>query len=103
MAYKATFKGSYTDKYDKRYTQLFYEYRGHEYQVTKANSWTGCSSDYIYGDMRLSIQHKKAQETIDWMIEHPRTEERTPEEIAEAEEAQRRLDEAIDMMFSDIE
>ncbi len=101
MAHKATYKGSYTDRFDKRYTLLFYEYRGHEYTIEKANSWTACSSDYTMGNS-LAAQHRRAQEEIDNMIENPRR-ERTPEEIAEAEEAQRKLNDAIDKLFSDWE
>lgn len=103
MAHKATYKGSYTDRFDKRYTTLFYEYRGHEYMIEKANSWTACSSDYTMDNKNsLAAQHRRAQEEIDNMIENPRR-ERTPEDIAEAEEAQKKLNEAIDMMFADWE
>lgn len=69
--YKATFKSSYTDKYDKRYTYLTYEYRGHEYEVVKPNSWTACSSEYTIGDKTLAKQHIKAQAEIDSMIDSP--------------------------------
>lgn len=31
---KATFKFAYTPKFDDRYTELFYEYKGFEYSVT---------------------------------------------------------------------
>ena len=70
MANKATFKMAHTDRFDKRYTTLIYEYRGHEYEVIKANSWA-CSSDYTMrgGSMTLSAQHKRAQEEIDNLIE----------------------------------
>lgn len=67
--YKATFKCAVKDKFDDRYTALFYEYKGHEYQIIKANNWMACSSDYLYGDMRLTEQHKRAQAAIDEMIE----------------------------------
>lgn len=69
--HKATFKSSYTDKYDSRYTELTYEYRGHEYTVIKANNWSACSSEYTIGDKTLAKQHKRAQAEIDEMIDNP--------------------------------
>ncbi len=73
MEYKAEYIGAYTDRYDKRYTTLFYRYRGREYQVVKANNWGACSSDYTMkgGSMTLSKQHKEAQEMIDNMVDNP--------------------------------
>lgn len=97
-SYKATFKCRVNDKYDKRYSDLFYEYRGHEYIVTVANSWA-CSSDYLPGGyMSLYNQHKRAQELIDAQIEREaRGEEYKPAEYTgEAEKA-------LDMFFAYID
>ena len=93
--YKATFKYRYTDKYDKRYSELYYEYRGHEYSVTVANSWTACSSDYTVGGSKsLYRQHKEAQEMIDAKIEREaRGEEEKHAEYTGA------VEEALDMFF----
>lgn len=102
MAYKATYKGCINDRYDKRYTELVYEYRGHEYIVTKPNSWTGCSSDYYYGDMRLTEQHRRAQEGIDAKIDHPYQKPYQKPSEEEIAEAQKKLDDAMELFYSSV-
>lgn len=57
---KATYKGCVHDGW--KHTELFYEYRGHEYTVTKHNN--GCL------DKSLKQQHEEAQAEIDYKIEH---------------------------------
>lgn len=99
MAQKADYIGSYTDKYDKRYTTLFYRYRGHEYQIVKANNWMSCSSDYTMrgGSMSLARQHKEAQDSIDAKIEA----EKNPQPIPEAKWTKEYEDEIWKMMFGE--
>lgn len=77
MERKARYIGKAFNKFDHTYTPLFYEYRGHEYQVTAPQGWTA-SSDYYTGYMRLSEQHKREQERIDAQIEAERLQEQTP-------------------------
>lgn len=69
--YPAKFIGAVKDRYEHRYVDLEYEYRGERYLVTKPLSWTACSSDYFYGDMRLTEQHRRAQESIDAKLDNP--------------------------------
>lgn len=57
---KATYKGCYHDGWE--HTNLFYEYRGHEYMVTKDNNG--------YMGKSLKQQHEEAQADIDYKIEH---------------------------------
>ena len=69
MAEKAKFVAVIRNRnpYDKKaweHTELLYEYRGHEYIVTKHNN--GYSGD------SLPSQHKKAQEEIDKLIDAPK-------------------------------
>jgi len=45
-----------------QHTELFYEYRGHEYTVTKHNNG--------YMDKSLRQQHEDEQRRIDKLIEH---------------------------------
>lgn len=93
---KATFKFAYTDRYDDRYTELFYEYKGFEYSVTKANNWSACSSDYLPGGyMSLVNQHNRNQQAIDKKINGRETMP-TKEEI---EASQKALDDALDMLY----
>lgn len=68
---KATYKGRATDKYDRRYTTLFYEYKGFEYSVVAPNTWN-CSSDYLDGGYNsLRNQHLREQKRIDDMLARP--------------------------------
>lgn len=60
MNYKATYKGCVHDGW--KHTELFYEYRGHEYIITKHNNG--------YMDKSLRQQHEEAQAEIDYKIEH---------------------------------
>lgn len=60
MKYKAKYIGCIRD--DWKHTELFYEYRGHEYCVTKHNNG--------YMDKSLKQQHEEAQAKIDYKIEH---------------------------------
>ena len=71
--FKAKYKGSYRNKYDKRYYTQVWEYRGHDYVITVPTGWD-CSTDYIYGDMQQSKQHKREQEAIDAMLDNPKEE-----------------------------
>ncbi len=66
--YKAVYKGSVSNKYDKRYYTQVWEYRGHDYTITVPTGWE-CSTDYIYSDMRQAEQHRREQEAIDRTIE----------------------------------
>lgn len=45
-----------------KHTELFYEYRGHEYCIIKHNNG--------YMDKSLRKQHEEEQAKIDYMIEH---------------------------------
>lgn len=69
--YPAKFIGAVKDRYEHRYIDLEYEYRGERYLVTKPISWTACSSDYFSGSMRLTEQHRRAQEAIDAKLDNP--------------------------------
>ena len=61
---KATYKGKgYGRGYDKGTTYLYYEYRGHEYMVEDRH-WNPAASD-----MTLALQHRRAQDEIDDIIE----------------------------------
>lgn len=79
--YKARFIGAVKDRYEHRYVDLEYEYRGERYLVSKPCSWTACSSDYLYGDMRLAKQHERAQAIIDAKLDNPPIE--YPEQVYE--------------------
>lgn len=57
--YKATYKGCVHDGWE--HTELFYEYRGHEYIITKHNNG--------YMGESLKLQHEKEQRKIDESIE----------------------------------
>jgi hypothetical protein len=70
--FKATYKGS-SRTADSRYYLQIWEYRGHEYEVEVPTGWN-CSTDYIYGDMRQSEQHRREQEAIDAMLDNPKEE-----------------------------
>ena len=69
---KARYIGS--TKIDKNYLEMEFEYRGKTYIVTRALSWTACSSDYTLknGSMTESKQHKRAQELIDNQLDNPK-------------------------------
>lgn len=70
---KATYLGSV--KHDKNYLEMMFVYRGKTYFVTRALSWTACSSDYtVNGSMAEYKQHKRAQEQIDNELDNPKTE-----------------------------
>lgn len=70
--YRSAFKKSFRMPFEDRYYIQVWEYRGHEYEVTIAKSWTGCSSDYLRGGyMSQYNQHKRAHEDIDNMIDNP--------------------------------
>lgn len=58
--YEAKFIGATKDSW--KHTELFYEYRGYEYCVTKHNNG--------YMDKPLRVQHKEAQAEIDEKIKH---------------------------------
>ena len=60
MEKKATFKGWRADSWE--HTDLFYEYRGHEYIITKDNNG--------YMGTPLWKQHEEEQKRIDEMIEN---------------------------------
>lgn len=82
MEKKATFKCVIrnTNPFDKHaweHTDLLYEYRGHEYIVTKHNN--GYWGDSLYQ------QHQEAQRKIDDMIAHEN--DPIPEWNPEAQEA----------------
>ena len=62
MKYKPVKKEVYRDTY---FTTIVYEYRGHTYEVTYANSnQCACTP--------ARIQHRYEQEKIDNMIDNPR-------------------------------
>lgn len=64
MEKKATFKGAFSDnRFGKgwEHTELLYEYRGHEYIITKDNNG--------YMGTPLWKQHQEEQSRIDKMIE----------------------------------
>lgn len=56
---KATYIGAYHDGWE--HTELFYEYRGYKYCVTKHNNG--------YMDKSLREQHEEEQRKIDELIE----------------------------------
>ena len=58
----ATYSKNPFDKHSWEHTDLTYEYRGHQYIVTKHNN--GYSGDPLW------LQHKNAQAEIDYKIEH---------------------------------
>ena len=61
---KATYKGkSYGRGYSQGITYLYYEYRGHEYMVEDRH-WSPTASD-----MTLALQHRRAQDEIDRLID----------------------------------
>ena len=72
---KAKYIGS-TQSMDKNYLNMHFEYRGENYIVVRALSWTACSSDYTSrnGSRAEWRQHKEAQESIDAKLDHPREE-----------------------------
>ena len=88
--FKATYKGSFSNKYDLRYYTQIWEYRGHEYNVTVPTGWD-CSTDFLYGDMRQSEQHRRNQEAIDRQI----AEGETP-----VKPATNQAQEGLDLFFS---
>ena len=60
-------------KIDKNYLEMEFEYRGKTYFVTRALSWTACSSDYtINGANSERNQHKRAQKLIDNELDNPK-------------------------------
>lgn len=62
-------------KIDKNYLEMLFEYRGKTYLVTRALSWTACSSDYtISGANSERNQHKRAQALIDNELDNPKSE-----------------------------
>ena len=69
---KARYIGS--TKIDKNYLEMEFEYRGKTYFITRALSWTACSSDYTLksGSMTESKQHKREQERIDNELDNPK-------------------------------
>ena len=71
---KARYIGS--TKIDKNYLEMEFEYRGKTYFITRALSWTACSSDYTLksGSMTESKQHKREQERIDNELDNPKSE-----------------------------
>ena len=98
MKSNATYKRSYNIPHEDRYYIQVWEYRGREYEVEIATSWTGCSSDYLSGGyMSQYNQHRRAQAAIDEAIDNP-TPAASPEEVKKAQED---LQKAIDMMFED--
>lgn len=101
--YKATFKCRVTDRYDKRYSDLFYEYRGHEYIVQVANSWTACSSDYLPGgSMSLYNQHKREQKLIDDMVDNPVSPEEEAKAIEEGQKKNREFMKELDSWMNQL-
>lgn len=61
---RAQYKGKTIDRYTGD-IHLFYEYHGHEYMITDYNT------HYGYGLSKLTSQHKREQERIDYLIAHP--------------------------------
>ena len=59
---KALYSKNPLDKHSWEHTDLLYEYRGHQYIVTKHNN--GYAFDSLYK------QHQEEQAKIDSMIEH---------------------------------
>lgn len=61
-------------KIDKNYLEMEFEYRGKTYFVTRALSWTACSSDYTLksGSMTENKQHKREQERINNELDNPK-------------------------------
>jgi hypothetical protein len=76
--FKAIYKGS-SRTADNRYYLQIWEYRGHEYEVeVPSNGWM-CSSDYQRGGYYSQYnQHRRAQEQIDELIDHPAPEIKEP-------------------------
>ena len=65
--YKAKFIGATRDRNPReawKHTELWYEYRGHQYCVVKHNNG--------YMDKPLRVQHEEAQREIDEMIDNPK-------------------------------
>lgn len=78
--YKAKFIGATRDRNPReawKHTELWYEYRGHQYCVVKHNNG--------YMDKPLRVQHEEAQAEIDYKIEHEN--DPIPEYTGEAEKA----------------
>lgn len=75
MEARAKYKGCVHDGW--KHTELFYEYRGHEYIITKHNNG--------YMDKSLRQKHEEEQRRIDEMIEHEN--DPIPEYDRSAEEA----------------
>ena len=71
---KAIYKGCVHDGWE--HTELFYEYRGHEYIITKHNNG--------YMDKSLRQKHEEEQRRIDELIEHEN--DPIPEYTGSAEE-----------------
>lgn len=94
---KAKYIGS-VKNIDPNYLHMEFEYRGRRYFVTRALSWTACSSDYtMNGSMAEWKQHKRAQELIDSTIEA----EKNPQPIAEAKWTKEYEDEIWSMLGFD--
>ena len=60
--FKAVIKREPWDRHAWEHTDLLYEYRGHEYIVTKHNNG--------YAGKSLTQQHREEQARIDELIEH---------------------------------
>ena len=60
METKAVYKGCVNDGW--QHTELFYEYKGHQYSITKHNNG--------YMDKNLKEQHEEQQRRIDELIKH---------------------------------
>lgn len=88
--YKATYICSTRSKYDRKYYTQHWEYRGISYMVTMPADGNP-SSDYIYGDMKPTAQHRREQAAIDEMLDHPET--------AEPKEYTGEAEKALDDMF----
>lgn len=56
--------------YDKYYTTIVYEYRGHNYEVTYGNGSGVCCTP-------AWIQHRDEQEKIDRIIDNPEPQKET--------------------------
>lgn len=93
---KAKYKGSVKSA-DGKYLEMMFEYRGKTYFITRALSWTGCSSDYTVGRGNSERrQHEEQQRIIDNTIDNPFV-----RDLEKERKAQKELNDAINKMFED--
>lgn len=84
--HKATYIGSTSRPFEKRYYNQHWSYRGKTYIVEVPTGWEH-SSDYDRnGYMSQTAQHRREQEAIDAELDNPKEEPRQPkyEETAQA-------------------